>query len=284
MRPAPNSEPPVHPQSPAIALSIAGFDPSSGAGVTADLAVFAAHGVFGTSAITAMTVQSTIGVAAVQPVDADWLLRTIEHVSADLPAAGVKIGMLGSDHIVRAVASFLQTAPRDLPVVLDPVLRSSSGHELLEPEAIRRIEAELLPVVGWITPNWKELSALIGLPVRTIEEANEAADALGKLHPGLHIVATGGDQEEPVDLLRVPGGAVQSFVGERVETTATHGTGCAFSSALLCRLILGDAPAAAVAGAKAYVSEALRLAPGLGHGRGPMDLLWPLRVAQRVGC
>lgn len=278
------SEPPIGYRPAAVALSIAGFDPSSGAGVSADLAVFAAHGLFGTSAITAMTVQSTMGVAGVRPVDGAWLLKTIEHVSADLPAAGVKIGMLGSDEIVRAVASFLQTAPPDLPVVLDPVLRSSSGHELLEPEAVRRIEAELLPVVRWITPNWNELSAFTGLPVRTLEEANEAADALGKLHPGLHIVATGGDQEEPVDLLRAPNGAVQTFPGERVETTATHGTGCAFSSALLCRLIQGDAPAAAVAGAKAYITEALRLAPGLGHGRGPLDLLWPLRVAQRVGC
>lgn len=277
-------EPPIGFRPVAVALSIAGFDPSSGAGITADLAVFAAHGLFGTSAITALTVQSTQGVESVRSVDPAWLLRTIEHVSADLPAAGVKIGMLASQDIVSNVASFLQAAPRDLPVVLDPVLRSSSGHELLDPEAIRRIEAELLPVVSWITPNWKELSALTGLPVRSLEEANEAANALGKLHPGLHIVATGGDQDEPVDLLRAPNGAVQTFQGKRVETTATHGTGCAFSSALLCRLILGEAPAAAVAGAKAYVAEALRLAPGLGHGRGPLDLLWPLRLAASVSA
>lgn len=277
-------EPPVAYRPPAVALSIAGFDPSSGAGISADLAVFQAHGLFGTSAITAMTVQSTVGVAAVRSTDPAWLLHTIEHVSADLPAAGVKIGMLGSVDSVRAVATFLQSAPPNLPIVLDPVLRSSSGHDLLEPEAVRRIEAELLPLVRWITPNWTELSILSGLPVRTIEQASDAAAALGKLHPGLHIVATGGDQDEPVDLLRIPGGAVQSFRGERVDTTSTHGTGCAFSSALLCRLILGDAPAIAVAGAKAYVTEALRLAPALGHGRGPLDLLWPLRIAASAAC
>lgn len=268
----------------AVALAIAGFDPSSGAGVTADLAVFAAHGIFGTSAITAMTVQSTMGVAAVRATDPAWLLRTLDHLSADLPAAGVKVGMLGSDTVVRAVAGFLRTARSRVPVVLDPALRSSSGHELLEPQALRRMKEELFPAVGWITPNWAELSALVRLPVRTLEEANKAADALGRSHPGLHIVATAGDQEEPVDLLRMPSGAVQSFRGERVRTTATHGTGCAFSSALLSRLILGDEPAKAVANAKAYVTEALRSAPELGRGRGPLDLLWPLRSGRRPGC
>jgi hydroxymethylpyrimidine/phosphomethylpyrimidine kinase len=266
---------------PAVALTIAGFDPSSGAGVTADLAVFAAHGVFGTSAITAMTVQSTMGVAAVRAADPAWLLRTIQHVSADLPAAGVKIGMLGSDAVVRAVVGFLRSAPAGVPVVLDPVLRSSSGHELLEGQAVRRVQTEMLPLVRWITPNWTELSVLAGLPVGSMEQAKEAADALGKRHPGLHIVATGGDQKEPADLLRVPGGAVQVFRGERVETTATHGTGCAFSASLLCRLIMGEAPAVAVTGAKAYVTEALRSAPGLGHGRGPLNLLWPLQTGKR---
>jgi hydroxymethylpyrimidine/phosphomethylpyrimidine kinase len=281
LRPAPTSESPSGQLPPAVALTIAGFDPSSGAGVTADLAVFAAHGIFGTSAITAMTVQSTMGVAAVRAADPAWLLRTIEHVSVDLPAAGVKIGMLGSDAVVRAVVSFLRSAPAGLPVVLDPVLRSSSGHDLLEAQAVRRVQTEMLPLVRWITPNWTELSVLAGLPVGSMEQAKEAADALGKRHPGLHIVATGGDQKEPADLLRVPGGAVQVFRGERVETTATHGTGCAFSASLLCRLIMGEAPAVAVAAAKAYVTEALRSAPGLGHGRGPLNLLWPLRTGKR---
>lgn len=268
----------------AVALTIAGFDPSSGAGVTADLAVFAAHGIYGTSAIAAMTVQSTMGVAAVRAADPVWLLRTIEHLSADLPPAGMKIGMLGSDGVVRAVVSLLQSAPTGVPVVLDPVLRSSSGQELLESQAVRRMQTELLPLVRWVTPNWVELSVLAGLPVRTLEQAKEAADAVGRRHPGLHIVATGGDQNEPTDLLRVPGGAVQVFCGERIATTATHGTGCAFSSALLSRLILGDAPATAVSRAKAYVTEGLRSAPRLGHGRGPLNLLWPLRRDGRKGC
>jgi hydroxymethylpyrimidine/phosphomethylpyrimidine kinase len=213
-----------------------------------------------------MTVQSTMGVAAVRAVDPAWLVRTLEHVSVDLPAAGVKIGMLASDAIVQAVAGFLREVPYQVPVVIDPVLRSSSGHQLLESQGERRIHSELLPLAGWITPNWAELSILSGVAVRTLEQARDAANVLGKRHPRLHIVATAGDQKEPVDLLRIPGGAVQTFAGEHVETTSTHGTGCAFSSALLCRLILGDA---------------LRSAPGLGRGRGPLDLLWPLRAARR---
>lgn len=282
MTPSSDFAPPVSPQPPAVALTIAGFDPSNGAGLTADLSVFAAHGLFGTSAIAATTVQSTMGVAAIRAADPAWLSRTLEHVAADLPAAGVKIGMLASEPIVRLVAAFLETAPGRIPVVLDPVLRSSSGHELLDPAALRRLQTELLPVVSWITPNWAELSALTGIKVRNLEEVNEAANALGRRHPGLYIVVTGGDQTEPLDLLRAPGGAVQTYPGEHIETTSTHGTGCAFSSALLARLILGDPPAKAVAKAKAYVTEALRTAPGLGHGRGPLNLWWPLRSGRRA--
>jgi hydroxymethylpyrimidine/phosphomethylpyrimidine kinase len=284
LRPSSGFQQETDPRPPAVALTIAGFDPSSGAGVTADLSVFAAHGIFGTSAITATTVQSTMGVAAVRAADPAWLQRTLEFVSTDLPAAGVKVGMLATDPIVRTVVEFLQTAPERVPIVFDPVIRSSSGYELLDPAALRRIHAEFLPLVGWITPNWAELSVLSGVKVRKIEDVNRAADALGKQHPGLYIVVTGGDQEDAMDFLRAPGGAVQTFRGERVETTSTHGTGCALSAALLSRLIMGDAPAKAVANAKAYVTEALRSAPGLGHGHGPLNLLWPLRRGQRGNC
>ena len=263
-----------------VALTIAGFDPSGGAGVTADLAVFAAHGLYGTAAITALTVQSTLGVAAIQPVDAAWLLETVQHISADLPASGVKIGMLATDAIIRTVANLLRLAPSRVPVVLDPVLKSSSGRELLRPPALRVLHNELLPLVSWITPNWDELAALTGLKVQSLEQAHRAADALGQLHPALHIVATGGDQKEPIDLLRVPGGAVRPFRGRHIETTSTHGTGCAFSSALLSQLIDGEPPGTAVSHAKAYVAEALRRAPGIGHGRGPLDLLWTLRSSR----
>jgi hydroxymethylpyrimidine/phosphomethylpyrimidine kinase len=258
--------------------------------VTADLQVFAAHGLFGLSAISSLTAQSTRGVAAVEPINGGFLARTLDYLWADLPAAGVKIGMLGSEEAVRVVAGFLRERMKDeqgIPVVLDPVLRSSSGSELLPAGALEALQAELLPLLGslagWVTPNWAELGVLTGRKVGSLAEARAAAEALGQRYPGLHVVATGGEAAEPfesvepIDLLRTPDGKLLEFAGKHVETRSTHGTGCAFSSAILARLVLGDRPAEAVAGAKRYVAEAMRSAPGLGHGRGPLNLLWPLR-------
>jgi len=267
--------------SPPIALSIAGHDPSSGAGVTADLQTFAAHRVFGVSAITALTVQSTLGVSAVETVSPRFLRQTLDTLEADLPAQGIKIGMLGSAAIAAEVAAFLADKP-GIPTVLDPILRSSSGAALLEPEGLKATLEQLLPMVAWATPNWMELSALTGLPVASLGQAEAAMHHLGRSYPHLTIVATGGDQARPIDQLRLPGGEghngeVYLFAAERVRTRATHGTGCAFSSALLCRLLHGDDPITAVRGAKEYVTEALRRAPEIGHGNGPLDLLWPLR-------
>ncbi len=269
-----------------VLLTIAGFDPSSGAGITADLAAFAAHGAFGTSVITALTVQSTLGVAAVESVASALVARSLRHLVADLPPAGIKIGMLGSAQNVQAVGAFLRElrsmpvdnpSGRPLPVVLDPVLRSSSGAGLLSPDAIEILHAELLPVVDWITPNWAELAVLAETDaVSSEQDAAKASANIAARHPHLTIVATGGDQQQPVDLLWLPTGEQQRFAGERILSNATHGTGCAFSSALLARLAQGKHPAEAVALAKSYVAEAIRRAPQLGHGKGPMRLLWPL--------
>jgi hydroxymethylpyrimidine/phosphomethylpyrimidine kinase len=269
--------------SPAVALTLAGHDPSSGAGITADLQTFAAHGLFGISAITALTVQSTLGVAEIQPVDAALLRRTLDHLSADLPPAGIKIGMLGSAEIAASVAGFLaarrqqQPAGQGIQIVLDPILRASSGAALLPTDALEVLHDRLLPEVTWITPNWSELAALSGCSIETPAEAESALHTLGQRHPHLHIVATAGDQAQPTDLLRLPTGEIHSFAAPRIESNSTHGTGCAFSSALLARLICGDSPAEAVAAAKAYVNQAILRAPKLGHGKGPVDLLWPLR-------
>ena len=268
---------------PHTAVTIAGFDPSSGAGITADLQVFAAHGLFGTSAITALTVQSTLGVAAVHPVEAVTLRHALDHLTVDLPPKGIKVGMLATSAIVETVASFLQSLSLNqpenlnLPIVLDPVILSSSGAGLLDPDGLRSLQETLLNRVNWITPNWQELALLAERPVSNLGEAEAALNLLGKRYPHLSAVATAGDRETPIDLLRTPNGELHQFAGQHIETTSTHGTGCAFSSALLSRLILGDTPTAAVAAAKFYVEGALRNAPGVGHGKGPMDLLWPLR-------
>lgn len=262
---------------PPVVLTIAGFDPSSGAGVTADLQVIAAHKLFGTSAITALTVQSTQGVATVHPLAGKLLRETLLHLLQDMPPVGVKIGMLATAEIVHEVASFLRqlsdvSVGSVIPVVLDPVLRSSSGKELLARDARLVLGDELLPLVSWITPNLAELGELAG---EMSDDVLSQLIAVGRKHPHLHIVATGGDQGSvPVDLWRSPEGLLQEFRGERINTTSTHGTGCAFSSALLCGLVKGLAQVEAVAAAKRYVEGALRSAPGLGRGKGPLSFFW----------
>ena len=268
---------------PPVALTIAGFDPSNGAGITADLQVFAAHGIFGTSAITALTVQSTLGVAQVQPLDPTLFRHTLDHLTADLPPVGIKIGMLGNAAIATELADFLKqldqllTGKQNILIVLDPVILSSSGAALLDPDGLEILRTHLLPRVTWLTPNWQELALITGKPVTTQQEARHALGILAQTYPHLHIIATAGDQHHPTDLLLTPTGQFHEFTGTRIETTSTHGTGCAFSSALLSRLILGDQPLAAVTAAKSYIEGTLRRAPNLGHGRGPMNLLWPLR-------
>lgn len=269
-------------------LTIAGFDPSSGAGVTADLLVFAAHGLFGSSAITSLTVQSTLGVAASHPVDADIVGHTLRFLEQDIPPAGIKIGMLATARTVEQVASYLtelRAQRRELLVVLDPVLRSSSGRELLDAAGVELLQSCLLPLVDWITPNLEELALLTTRPVNNREAMLEAACLLQQA-TGAHILAKGGhlaEHESPDDLLLTRTGERHWLSGQRVVTRATHGTGCALSSALLSRLVLGDTPRVAAEAAKRYLEGALRTAIpiGHGHGHGPMNHLWLLRSSER---
>ena len=262
---------------PQVVWTIAGFDPSSGAGITADLMTFAAHGLFGCSAITALTVQSTLGVAGSEAVRPELLRQTLAHLAADLPPTGVKVGMLGTPENAQVVGAFLQDLRdrrAELRVVLDPVLRSSSGGELYPTSALGTLHEQLLPTIDFITPNWTELAALTGGPVASLEEAETAAHLLIQRHPRLNLVATGGDQPQPTDLLITNERLKTMIPGEHIATTATHGTGCAFSSALLANLVLGAKPEAAVREAKRFVAGALGHPPGLGQGKGPLGLLW----------
>ena len=273
-------------------LTIAGFDPSSGAGVTADLMVFAAHGLFGTSAITALTVQSTLGVQGSYPVEAPILRETLDCLGADLRPSGIKIGMIGSPDNILTISKYIASLNEEdsdnthLPVVLDPVLVSSSGRALLDASGSQAMKANLLPLVDWVTPNTHELAALTGSAVKTTGEMAQAARILqnrtGADRRGrrIGIFAKGGHLAKPDDLLLTPDGEEYWLEGERVETNATHGTGCALSSAFLSRLVLGDSPPNAARTAKAYVAEAMRQAPGIGQGNGPMGLLWPLLAEQ----
>jgi hydroxymethylpyrimidine/phosphomethylpyrimidine kinase len=211
-------------------LTIAGYDPSSGAGITADLMVFAAHGLFGTSCITALTVQSTMGVKSIHPIETKILRANLDCLDEDLPPLGIKIGMLGSAGAVEEVADYLMRIrarhPR-IPVVLDPVLRSSSGRELLSMEGVTVMKSRLLPLVDWVTPNLSELNVLSGHSTEGREEVYAAARILAREHPGVTVFATGGHLDPPDDLLVTPQGEAVWLPGERVETMSTHGTGCA---------------------------------------------------------
>ena len=260
-------------------LTIAGFDPSSGAGITADLMVFAAHGLFGTSCISALTVQNTMGVYATHPTRSDTVTATLDSLYEDLPPLGIKIGMLANAQVVSAIARFLERVRPSNPllVVLDPVLRSSSGSDLLDASGVEALRSELLPLVDWITPNSEEVGMLLGRSAPLRGEVADAASDLQRLGRNLTVVVTGGHFEAPDDLLLQPDGAVDTIRGERIRTSSTHGTGCAFSAALLSRLVLGAEPLAAVRGAKKYVAQAMRSAIPLGHGKGPLNHLWPLR-------
>ena len=260
-----------------VALTIAGFDPSSGAGVTADLKVFAAHGIYGLAAITALTVQSTQGVRRVEPISPEILRQTLDCLAEDVEISGIKIGMLGNDGLVNAVSCFL--AESGIPsgrIVLDPIISSTSGRKLLSEEGLNRLRSALLPIVGWVTPNRDELAILAETPVPGREAVPEAAARLAAKYPALNVVVTGGHLDAPDDFLRTADGITRWFPGQRIQTTATHGTGCAFSSALLARLLAGDPPNEAVAGAKAYVTEAMKAAKPIGRGRGPLHHLYRL--------
>lgn len=244
-----------------LALTIAGLDPSGGAGATRDLEVMAAHGVCGVTALTALTVQSTQGVRRVDPVDPGLFRDTLRCLGDDFRISGVKIGMLATAALVDAVAAWLRAAriPRDR-VVLDPVLRSTSGAELLEPAAVRPLIRDLLPLAGWVTPNIDEAGALLGEPAPNPGAIPALAARIEALAPGLHVIVTGGHLDPPNDFLRTASGQEQWFPGRHVEARGrhgSHGTGCAFSTALLCRLLLGDPPAEAVARAKAFVLREL---------------------------
>ncbi len=198
----------------------------------------------------------------VEPVSGGLLQESLDCLVGDGKIDGIKIGMLATKEAVGVVADFLRRSNIGRErIVLDPVIRATSGAELLEPEGVRRLVAELLPVVGWVTPNLDEAATLLGEGVVERDEVPHQARQLAALGgTGLNVVVTGGHLEQPDDLLRTAGGKEQWFPGTRAESRSihgTHGTGCVFSSALLCRLLLGDGAAEAVAGAKAAVIRRL---------------------------
>ena len=264
-----------------VVLSIAGFDPSSGAGVTADVKTAAAHGCFALTCITAVTVQNTQGVRRVDPILGETVSETLFELAADLPIHAVRIGMLGSAEVAEAVAGFLETA-KPPNIVLDPILRSSSGAALLDPKGAEILKNRFLRLATLVTPNLAEAAALTGRPVSGIEEMRGAGKELLRLG-ARNVVITGGHLTgAAVDLLLwQPNGADEVFEeelrGERIESSSTHGTGCAFATSTACHLARGFRVPEAVAGAKEFVRMAIEHAAPMGRGKGPMDLLWNMK-------
>jgi hydroxymethylpyrimidine/phosphomethylpyrimidine kinase len=277
---------------PPVVLTIAGFDPSSGAGITADIKTIAAHECYGVSCITALTVQSTQGVRRVEGVDPKIVAETLQGLLADVTIEAVHIGMLGNEQVVAVVADFLDRAR--LPhVVLDPILKSSSGADLLNAAGTRLMIEKLLPLAELITPNLKEAGILTGIAVTNLDQMREAATRLHTLGAA-NVVITGGDaaggqatgsqSEKAIDLLSFTtarGTQTEVFKADRQHSNSTHGTGCAFSTALACHLAHGRGLPEAVLLAKVYVSAAIANAHPLGKGVGPLHHLYRMSQQRR---
>jgi hydroxymethylpyrimidine/phosphomethylpyrimidine kinase len=253
-----------------IALTIAGSDSGGGAGIQADLKTFHQFGVFGTSVITAVTAQNTVGVRGWEALGTALVTQQIEAVADDLPPDAVKSGMLGTAELVDAVADAV--ARLHLPnYVLDPVMVATSGDRLLHREAERRIAERLVPLATLVTPNLDEAAILAGHEVRTVDEMERAAFALVKMGAGAALVKGGHlDGETVVDVL-VAGDHAHRHAHPRLATSSTHGTGCTLSAAVAAGLAHGRALDAAVADALDFVHRAMAAAPGLGRGHGPLN-------------
>jgi hydroxymethylpyrimidine/phosphomethylpyrimidine kinase len=247
---------------------MAGSDSSGGAGIQADLKTFAAHGVFGMSAITAVTAQNTVGVRGIEVLPAAFVAAQIDAVAEDIPPDATKIGMLANAEIAGTVADAI--ARHKFPhIVLDTVMIAKSGARLLDADAIQTIGDRLLPLATLITPNIPEAEALTGLLLRTVADLRHAVTRLGTMGARAVLIKGGHFHGPAVDVLW-DGHEIVELSVERLPGTHTHGTGCTLSSAIAARLALGDDLVSACRAAKDYVTRAIREAPGLGHGHGPL--------------
>jgi hydroxymethylpyrimidine/phosphomethylpyrimidine kinase len=261
--------------SPPVVLTIAGFDPSSGAGATADIKTIAAHGCYGIAAITALTVQSTTGVRRMDPVDIKLLRETLVTLVADVKVSAVHIGTLASGDVASEVVAFLKKS--QLPnIVLDPVLAASSGARLLDDTGQKVMVEELLPLTTVLTPNAQEAAVLTGLDVTNIDDMKQAASRLREMG-ATNVVVTGGHLDVAIDLLSFSDGGIQTFKSERLESNFTHGTGCAFSTSIACHLAQGRPLAEAVLLAKAYVTAAISNGYPVGKGTNPVNHMYRMK-------
>jgi hydroxymethylpyrimidine/phosphomethylpyrimidine kinase len=255
----------------AVALTIAGSDPSGGAGLQGDLKTFHAHGVYGEAVVSLLTVQNTRGVLRVEPVSAEWIAAQLEALWDDLPPRAAKTGALASVSALEAVAESFRT--RRCPLVVDPVFSASLGHAFASEDVVRALPTTLLPVCALVTPNAPEAERLTGIAVEDVASAERAARALLDLGAQAALVKGGHLPGAPVDVLACRDGTRLVLSGERVHTQHTHGTGCTYAAAITARLARGADLVSAVSGAKAWLSRILRHPLGLGSGRGPLNHL-----------
>lgn len=257
-----------------VALTIAGSDSGGGAGIQADLKTFQALGVYGASAITAVTAQNTLAVTAVHDVPTDIVAAQIDAVAEDIGVDALKTGMLSTAAIIGAVAERLR-AWRFERLVVDPVMVAKSGDRLLREDAVQALMAEILPLALVVTPNLPEAEVLVGHPLRTDDEIRDAAREIVRLGPRA-VVMKGGHRPGNARDVLFDGQAFTVFESERFSTTSTHGTGCTFSAAITAGLASGRSLIEAVGDAKRYVTEAIRRSTPLGSGHGPVAHDWLL--------
>ncbi len=257
-----------------LLLTIAGSDSSGGAGIQADIKAFSAHGGYAMSAITSITAQNTLGVQAILALPAALVAEQIDAVFEDPGVDAVKIGMLANAAIVAAVADRLRAVAR-LPVVLDPVMIAKGGAQLLDADAVEHLQG-LFPLATLLTPNLPEAERLAGSPAKTPAAREHLVRRLGDSCAAVLLKGAHAEGAEIVDLLW-DGSRVHSFVHPRIATRATHGTGCTLSSAIAARLGRGESLVAAVAGAIAWLHEAIARALPIGAGTGPVDPFWMQR-------
>ncbi len=258
-------------RSPARALTIAGSDSGAGAGIQADLKTFAALGVYGTSAITAITAQNTEGVRAAFDLPIEIIGAQIDAVMEDIGADATKTGMLSSPEIIEAVAA--RVKKWHLRLIVDPVMVAKGGAPLLHPDAITTLRTILLPLAEVVTPNLPEAEVLVDRPLHTIEDMREAAREIHALGPRYVVVKGGHSDSDPIDVF-FDGDNFVELQAERLHTRHTHGTGCTFSAAITAFIARGWSVEEAVRRAKKYITGAIRNAPGIGHGHGPVDHFW----------
>jgi hydroxymethylpyrimidine/phosphomethylpyrimidine kinase len=255
------------------ALTIAGSDSGGGAGIQADLKTFAAHGVYGTSAITAITAQNTLGVTAWEAVSVELVVQQIDAVASDIGADAVKTGMLANAAIVHAVAAtIVRLGLRNL--VVDPVMIAKGGDRLLEEAAIAAVREDLLPLAYVVTPNVPEAQELAGLAITSIDDMRKAGERILQLGPRV-VLVKGGHLEGPesIDVVCSEAGFTE-LRSPRHATVHTHGTGCTLASAIAANLALGKHADEAIVAAKHYVDGAIRHAPRIGGGHGPLGHFW----------